>query len=408
MSAAFWIILAIGIICTAIPAYISYDKNKEKNRKKAIQTTFIITVCGVIATIALSIVANTIYDKIKDDPNSNISSVESSSTETTSSSPSSTTTESTNDSTPSSTPATSNLPLNVTLEPNDGTTSCDSITVYFGENYPELKEPRRDYYTFEGWYTSKNGGYKVEEGDIVKNSYPHTLYAHWMENNLSDWVLESDMPYDAKIEEVKWTYTLTEIEEFASPSVPGWMQTGSHWKQIGTGNHTYANFPSNFDGKEYCDSSDQFYKAYNYNAYTDFETETTKREISNEQVKSYIYYHWVYALSGYHSETNRIIGEYRGKKIYNSEGTYHGTADIWESFEGDYVEYDPKYDAYVITGHSTYSYCWNGRIPVYIQSYTDYEKVYQYKREVPKESRTEVTANDRISNVKKLVRYRIK
>lgn len=59
-------------------------------------------------------------------------------------------------------------------------------------------------------------------------------------------------------------------------------------------------------------------------------------------------------------------------------------------------------------GHSTYSYCWNRRITVYIQTYTDYEKVYQYKREVSKESKTEVTAGDKISNVKKLVRYREK
>ena len=299
-------------------------------------------------------------------------------------------------------------PINVTLEPNGGSISYDPITVYYGEHYPELKEASRDYYKFEGWYTSEIGGYKVKEGDIVDNTNSHTLYAHWIENDLSDWVLVSDMPSGAKIEEEKWEYTLTESIETFNSYEPGWSQIGSYWKQIKTGNNTYAIFPSNSGGKEYCNPSDQFYNTYNNNAYTAFETETTKREITNEQIKSYIYYHWVYPLSGNHSETNRIIGEYKGKPIYNNDGVYHGTADIWESFEGGYVEYNQKYDAYVITGHSTYSYCWNGGIPVYIQTYTDYEKIYQYEREIIKESTTEVTEGGAISNVQKKVKYREK
>lgn len=314
----------------------------------------------------------------------------------------------TDDNNSSRTSISSDLPMNVTLDPNGGTVSYEPITVYFGGHYPELEVPNRDYYSFDGWYTSEYGGHRVKGGDIVNNSDPHTLYAHWVENDLSDWVLEPDKPDDAKTEEEKWTYTLTETLETTNSSEPSWIQIGYCWEQTDTGKHIYANFPSNSEWQEYYDHSDRLYKTYNNSACAAFETETTKREITNEQVKSYIYYHWVYPLSGNHSETNRIIGEYRGKPIYNNEGAYRGTADIWESFEGDYVEYDPKYDAYVITGHSIYSYCWNGRIPVCVQSYTDYEKVYQYKREITKESESEVTVGGNISNVQKYVKYRKK
>lgn len=61
MPMAFWIILAIGIICTAVPAYYSYDKNKG-NKKEAIRKTELITICGVVATLALAIAGSFIYD----------------------------------------------------------------------------------------------------------------------------------------------------------------------------------------------------------------------------------------------------------------------------------------------------------------------------------------------------------
>lgn len=298
-------------------------------------------------------------------------------------------------------------PIDVVLDTNGGNIFTDTITVCLDGRYPKLEDPSRDYYTFKGWYTSKDGGYKVEEGDIVNNPNVHTLYAHWIENPIQE-EESSKVPFDAKIEEVKWTYTLTETQESTNPYEPGWTQTGCYWKKTETGNHIYANFPSNYDGKEYYNITDPFYNTYNNSAYTAFETETSKREITNEHVKSYIYYHWAYPLSGNHSETNRIIGEYKGKPIYNYEGVYYGTSDIWEAVEGGYVEYDFKHDAYVITGCSTYSYCWNGRIPVCIQSYTDYEKKYQYKREITMSSETEVTAGGNISSVKKHVKYRKK
>lgn len=292
--------------------------------------------------------------------------------------------------------------ISVPLDANGGTVNTNSITVYFGGNYGSLPTPRRDYYTFEGWYTAPSGGSLVESNTIVDSSTPHTLYAHWKQNNISDWVSSSAVPYGAEIVDQKWTYTKTETKESNSSSESGWTQAGSYWKNTDTGTNTYAKFPTNSNGREYYSTSDQFYKSYSTDVYTGYETNNAKREVSGEQIKSYIYYHWVYPLEEL-GEDNREIGEYKGKWI--NDGGY---ANIWESFEGEYVEYNSRADAYEIHGHSTYSYWWNGRIPVYTQTYTDYTKIYQYIRENRLESSVEIVAGSDISNVQKLVRYRPK
>lgn len=291
--------------------------------------------------------------------------------------------------------------VNVSLDSNGGNTFSNTMTVFWGDNYESLPTPQRDYYSFEGWYTSVNGGSLVTENTIVNNYNSHTLYAHWKYNNVSDWVLSSQIPLGAEIVEEKWRYTRTEIKESENSSEPGWNLTGNYWIPTETGINTYADFPSNSNGIEYYNTSDQLYISYGNNAFTDYEYDEIKREITDIQLKSYIYYHWVYPLSGYHTETNREVGLYNGEWINNG-----GYANIWESFEGGYVEYSSWAQAYEIRGHSTYSYWWVGGIPVYTQAYTDYIKIYQYKKESKLESPYEITEGNEISNVQKYVRYR--
>lgn len=47
-----------------------------------------------------------------------------------------------------------------------------------GEKY-SLPTPERKYYSFDGWYTDKNGGTKVTSSDVMSTGERHTLYAHW-------------------------------------------------------------------------------------------------------------------------------------------------------------------------------------------------------------------------------------
>lgn len=78
--------------------------------------------------------------------------------------------------------------LTLTYDLNGGSrNNCTKKTVTYGNPYgtlcdkslitaPEAKE-------FDGWWTSKEGGERVDENDIVLSSENITLYAHWKENN---------------------------------------------------------------------------------------------------------------------------------------------------------------------------------------------------------------------------------
>lgn len=69
--------------------------------------------------------------------------------------------------------------VDVTLDACGGVLADDEVTVIFGNTYGELPEPTREGYTFDGWYTEKDGGELVEAGTEVSDKTAHTLYAHW-------------------------------------------------------------------------------------------------------------------------------------------------------------------------------------------------------------------------------------
>ena len=72
----------------------------------------------------------------------------------------------------------------VTFDPNGGTLTGEKTKkVNFGSKYPSLPTPDRDGYTFDGWFTEKDGGTQVKgQETVVKNPNDHTLYAHWTAN----------------------------------------------------------------------------------------------------------------------------------------------------------------------------------------------------------------------------------
>lgn len=302
--------------------------------------------------------------------------------------------------------------VNIFLDAKGGNVYPSTISVEYQSNYLNLPTPQRDYYTFLGWYTDINGGKHITEDSVVNDSSIHTLYAHWEENDVSGWVLKSKVPSDAKVIERKWVYTLRETMKSYNSSELGWKLIESKWEPVYSGNHTYAEFPLNSNGNEYYNYSDVFYKQYSDARYDNYEYSDKKRIITDDQIKSYIYYHWSYPLSGYHTEADRMIGNYSGEEIWSKNGEYRGKATLWESFEGAYEQFKSDKNAFKITGHSDYSYWWKGGIPVHIQTYTDYQKAYYYTKETPFESAFKITegATDKgeILNINEYVRYQNK
>ena len=70
----------------------------------------------------------------------------------------------------------------VTLNPNGGTISSTSATVYKDSAYGMLPEPARTGHKFEGWFTATTGGVRIYETTPVTASGNHTLYAQWSKN----------------------------------------------------------------------------------------------------------------------------------------------------------------------------------------------------------------------------------
>ena len=65
----------------------------------------------------------------------------------------------------------------VTLHANGGSVSSDSVTTGADGKLASLPTPTRSSYSFDGWYTEKNGGTKVTTDTVF--SANTTVYAHW-------------------------------------------------------------------------------------------------------------------------------------------------------------------------------------------------------------------------------------
>lgn len=81
----------------------------------------------------------------------------------------------------------------VSLDANGGTVSMASRTATYGSEYPALPDATRTGgYTFDGWYTQKTGGTKVDDNTTVTTAANHTLYAHWH-------LTPAQAPYNVKL-----------------------------------------------------------------------------------------------------------------------------------------------------------------------------------------------------------------
>ncbi len=274
----------------------------------------------------------------------------------------------------------------VSFNANEGIVNESSKTVVYGSTYGSLPTPTRDYYSFDGWYTAKDGGDKITESSVFNSAENVTLYAHWTKNPTSDWVLESALPEGASIVDQKWTYDLTSKTSSSSSSMSGWTKYDTKrtgWG--GTQGPVYSN-PSNGSrnvwSEQYETSSTPHYNYYRYaaqeyggqsspgwqndkqNAY--YYTTDSELQYGGESSSSGVTVSWYKMWNG-----SKYFAVYKCGTGYNTGGTY-------------------------VTYTHTYGTRWYYQEPVY---------TYYYKKTEAKESSTEVKASDSISNVKKYVKY---
>ena len=72
-------------------------------------------------------------------------------------------------------------PYTVTFNPNGGTVSPSTKTVYYMKQYGDLPVPSLAGYEFNGWYTDQTNGDLVNGSSIYSLTTDQTLYAHWTE-----------------------------------------------------------------------------------------------------------------------------------------------------------------------------------------------------------------------------------
>ena len=265
-----------------------------------------------------------------------------------------------------------------------------SRVVVNGTPIGELPSPKRDYYTFQGWYLADET--PVTSTTVFSDGVDRTLYARWSENSVSDWVSASNVPSGAKIVRTKWTYTLRSYTESSSSDMSGWTKYDT--KQTGWGNW------SGWQSNEIVSSS--------------------SREVRTQTI-----------VTGYNMITYCVSGP--NGRSYQPTPTYtlrlqHGPY-WWSKAEldsarrftpGDYFNYANNVAGWVL-GPGT-AYCkydgsdTGGFVPMYIQnetygtqwSYRDAIYTYYYHKDEIKESTTDPTGQANVSNVETLVQYQLK
>ncbi len=269
----------------------------------------------------------------------------------------------------------------ITFNANGGQVDTADMTVFYGSAFGTLPTPTLDYHTFDGWYDED--GTQVNADTIMTEAEDITLTAHWTKNDASGWVLASEVPSDAEIVNEKWTYDLTTNITSSSNSVSGYTLYDSTWVWGSYGDWSEWS-------KTVVSSSDS-------------------RQVESKSVTDRAgytsYKYWRYVSSDHY---------YGGTRGWNGCYTYEEinldySLTLKDSDLGLYGSYD--------CGHGKLKNVWfyEGSTWVPAVTHTEYRyrdrsKVYTYyhTKTEAKESFSEVTATDTISNVQKWVQYRAK
>lgn len=265
----------------------------------------------------------------------------------------------------------------VIFDATEGTVDMDSKIVMWNTKIGEMPVPTRDYYSFDGWYTAD--GIRILENTVFAGLTDMTVYAHWTQNPISDWVLESEAPEEAEITSEKWTYTLREHTTSSSSTKDGWIYDGKTRMSWGAEQTTYNN-PSNGERNVWTTSESYIY------SYT----------------HHWKYYHrysgagkWGSRSTAPNWEEHNIDLTYALTYRYSSSGIdWYGTYNCWDGSGGMWI-YDGEYDSPNYATRTLYHY----QEPVY---------TYNFHRDVSKESISNPTGQTDVSNVVKFVKYRAK
>ncbi len=274
----------------------------------------------------------------------------------------------------------------ITFDANGGTIADADAEreCFYGTEIGALPVLKRDYYTFDGWFTAAEGGEEVTAETTFETVENVTVYAHWTLNKTSDWVLSTEIPDGAQIVDEKWTYDLTTNITSDVAEVEGYelYDTTSKWGEYGewtAWSKTAATGSDSVQVETKTVTDTAAYTNYRYWIYRSSDHRTYGTKGYNGVANTYYEINLKYALS-LKDSGNKLYGDY-------TTGC-HSWCTRWFFGESKYVP--------AVT-HTEYRY----RVRELIYTY------YLTKTEAM-ESDTEVTASETVSNVHKWVQYRAK
>ncbi len=257
----------------------------------------------------------------------------------------------------------------VHFDSNGGTVDVESKLIMWGSQVGELPIPTRDYYTFAGWFTEAEGGEQITEEMVMNEVNDITVYAHWTLNEISDWVLASDMPADAQVMDTKWSYTLREYTTDSASSLSGWTKYDT--------------------------------KRTSWGSWSGWSTTNPSNGVRNVESRTeYHYYRWIGGNgvftyqpdSSYSLEEKWFTYVLPATSQFSSLG-YVGS-DTWKNWWVR-ADYSGNYSVSKTWTRTTYRY----QDPIY---------TYYYYRDLSLEATSDPTGQSNVSNVVKWVQYRAK
>ena len=248
-------------------------------------------------------------------------------------------------------------------------------------------------YTNSDYYTITDHG--AESITVTDNLTASHIYASAKQNDISGWVLASEVPEDAQVIAEKWTYDLTTNITSDKSSVDGYTlyKTTSAWSD-------YGSWSSWSDSAYYASDSRQVetqevVASYNYKTIYHYYRYANNARSAGESYWTSTYCNWeeITLDSPLTATSGSGYKYYCNGSILTNHGACNGS-----NYHTMWPCNDNGSQVVVSTNYIT-QYRYRDRYLIYTYYHTKTEEM---------ESATEVTATDTISNVQKWVQYRTK
>ena len=194
-------------------------------------------------------------------------------------------------------------------------------------------------------------------------------YTEYIKDKFSAWSTSKPSGVADNLIESKTQYRYSDYEKITSyeSSLSGYTKLGYIWESTNSGTVQYVkNWPSGFS------TSHSLYSKYNKTPKTAYENSTYQITVKDATVSGYIYYHWcrgTYTKGPINRNTlNSYCSEYKSFHAFYSETA---PSSLSSAGDGSY-----KYE----NGNCCKDSYWYFYVPVYSQSFYEYEKQYLYER----------------------------